>query len=190
MRSFDAVATAVFWISAALVLYTYVAYPVVLRLLTWGKAGPTPPRPPSDEGLPTVSVLIVAHNEEHIIRERLQNLLSLDYPVEKLELAVASDGSRDRTNAIVAEYAHRSKPPHAARKSKDDLTEREREIVTLVGQGLTNEQIATKLYLSVATVRTHVGRAMTKLSAGHRAQLVIFAYETGLVAAGWEPDRR
>jgi DNA-binding NarL/FixJ family response regulator len=112
--------------------------------------------------------------------------------VQAVRVAAAGDAilSPSVTRRLIAEYAHRSKPPHAARKSKDDLTEREREIVTLVGQGLTNEQIATKLYLSVATVRTHVGRAMTKLSAGHRAQLVTFAYETGLVAAGWEPDRR
>ena len=61
-----------------------------------------------DRALPTISVLIVAHNEEHIIRERIENLLALDYPSDKLELAVASDGSRDRTEAIVAEYAHRS----------------------------------------------------------------------------------
>ncbi len=104
----DAVATAVFWVSAAVVFYAYVGYPAVLRVLARGNVGPIPPRTRADAGLPTVSVLIVAHNEEHIIRERLQNLLSLDYPAEKLELAIASDGSRDRTTAIVTEYAHRS----------------------------------------------------------------------------------
>jgi len=98
----------VFWLSAALVVYTYLVYPAILWLLTRRNEGPRPPRELEDSALPTISVLIVAHNEEHIIRERIENLLSLDYPSEKLELAVASDGSRDRTEVIVEEYANRS----------------------------------------------------------------------------------
>ena len=108
MPSIHALATVVFWTSAALVVYTYLAYPVVLWLLTSRDRGPRPPEALDDRALPTISVLIVAHNEEHIIRERIENLLSLDYPSDKLELAVASDGSRDGTAAIVAEYATRS----------------------------------------------------------------------------------
>jgi len=61
------------------------------------------------------------------------------------------------------------------------LTEREREIVALVAQGLTNEEIAAELVLSPATARTHVSRAMVKLRARDRAQLVVFAYQSGLV---------
>jgi DNA-binding NarL/FixJ family response regulator len=61
------------------------------------------------------------------------------------------------------------------------LTEREREIVVLVAQGLTNDEIATELVLSPATARTHVSRAMIKLQARDRAQLVVFAYQSGLV---------
>jgi DNA-binding NarL/FixJ family response regulator len=61
------------------------------------------------------------------------------------------------------------------------LTEREREIVTLVASGLSNEEIATRLVVSSATVKTHVNRAMTKLGAHDRAQLVIVAYQAGLV---------
>ncbi|WP_042451283.1 response regulator [Streptacidiphilus jiangxiensis] len=61
------------------------------------------------------------------------------------------------------------------------LTEREREVVSLVGRGLTNEEIATELVISPATAKTHVSHAMTKLGARDRAQLVVFAYETGLV---------
>jgi DNA-binding NarL/FixJ family response regulator len=61
------------------------------------------------------------------------------------------------------------------------LTDREREVVALVGQGLSNEEIATTLVISPATAKTHVSHAITKLAARDRAQLVVFAYEAGLV---------
>ena len=64
------------------------------------------------------------------------------------------------------------------------LTDREREIVAMVGQGLSNDQIAEKLYLSPLTAKTHVNRAMSKLGARDRAQLVVIAYQSGLVRAG------
>ncbi len=62
------------------------------------------------------------------------------------------------------------------------LTEREREVLALVGQGLSNDEIGAELFLSPATARTHVSRAMTKLGARDRAQLVVIAYQTGLVS--------
>jgi len=62
------------------------------------------------------------------------------------------------------------------------LTAREREIVTLVGQGWSNAEIAAQLVISPATAKTHVNRAMAKVGARDRAQLVVYAYETGLVA--------
>ena len=68
-----------------------------------------------------------------------------------------------------------------------DLTEREREVVALVGLGLSNDEIAQRLVMSPATARTHVSRAMGKLSAHDRAQRVVFAYETGLVTPGRPP---
>lgn len=67
--------------------------------------------------------------------------------------------------------------PHADRHL---LTRREREVVTLVATGLTNDEIAERLVLSPATVRTHVSRSMTKVGARNRAQLVVFAYRSGL----------
>jgi DNA-binding NarL/FixJ family response regulator len=66
----------------------------------------------------------------------------------------------------------------------DLLTNREREVMTLVAAGLSNDEIAARLFVSVATAKTHVNRAMTKLGARDRAQLVVFAYESGLVHAG------
>lgn len=67
------------------------------------------------------------------------------------------------------------------------LTDREREVMALVAAGLSNHEIATMLIVSPATVKTHVGRAMIKLNARDRAQLVVFAYESGLVAPGHVP---
>jgi DNA-binding NarL/FixJ family response regulator len=64
------------------------------------------------------------------------------------------------------------------------LTEREREVMALAGAGLSNEEIAERLVVSPATARTHVSRAMVKLGARDRAQLVVFAYESGLVSPG------
>jgi DNA-binding NarL/FixJ family response regulator len=66
----------------------------------------------------------------------------------------------------------------------DELTAREREILTLVAAGLSNDEIATRLYLSPLTAKTHVSRAMSKLRARDRAQLVVIAYESGLVTPG------
>ena len=65
------------------------------------------------------------------------------------------------------------------------LTDREREIVTLVGEGLSNEEIAARLVVSPATAKTHVSRSMVKLGVRDRAQLVVLAYESGLVRPGW-----
>jgi DNA-binding NarL/FixJ family response regulator len=65
------------------------------------------------------------------------------------------------------------------------LTDREREVMGLVAAGLSNDEIADKLVVSPATAKTHVSRAMVKLGARDRAQLVVFAYESGLVRPGW-----
>ena len=62
------------------------------------------------------------------------------------------------------------------------LTEREREVLSLVAEGLSNDEIAGRLYLSPLTTKTHVSRIMTKLGARDRAQLVVIAYESGLVS--------
>jgi DNA-binding NarL/FixJ family response regulator len=88
------------------------------------------------------------------------------------------------TRRLVAEFASRSKAPRPATEL-GVLTEREREVMALVAGGLTNEEIAERLYMSPATARTHVSRAMTKLGARDRTQLVVLAYETGLVRPGW-----
>jgi DNA-binding NarL/FixJ family response regulator len=88
------------------------------------------------------------------------------------------------TRRVIAEFASRAKEPPAD-ADLDQLTEREREVMTLVGEGMSNADIADLLVVSPATVKTHVNRAMTKLGARDRAQLVVLAYESGLVRPGW-----
>ena len=90
-----------FWISAVLLLYVYAGYPILVYLVgvLWPKTvkkGKTEPR---------VTILITAFNEEAVIREKLENTLKIDYPQDKLEILVASDGSTDRTDMIVREFA-------------------------------------------------------------------------------------
>ncbi|MGH2635087.1 MAG: response regulator [Actinomycetota bacterium] len=100
--------------------------------------------------------------------------------------AVAGGGgllSPGVTRRLIAEYASHSKESPAP--ALEPLTEREREVMALVGEGLSNEEIATRLFVSPATAKTHVSRAMVKLGARDRAQLVVFAYESGLVRPGW-----
>jgi DNA-binding NarL/FixJ family response regulator len=85
------------------------------------------------------------------------------------------------TRRVIAEFA-RTRPRSAAQQSMlDRLTGREREVVGLVAQGLSNDDIAARLVISPTTAKTHVSRAMTKLDCRDRAQLVVFAYETGIV---------
>ncbi|MEU3705430.1 response regulator transcription factor [Streptomyces anulatus] len=88
------------------------------------------------------------------------------------------------TRRLIAEFAARSKEPRAA-ASLARLTEREREVMALVGIGLSNEEIARRLVVSPLTAKTHVSRTMVKLGARDRAQLVVLAYESGLVRPGW-----
>jgi DNA-binding NarL/FixJ family response regulator len=85
------------------------------------------------------------------------------------------------TRRLIAEFTARPSRPELTPPTMAVLTEREREVVALVAQGLTNEEIAAELVLSPATARTHVSRAMGKLGARDRAQLVVFAYQSGLV---------
>ena len=110
-------------------------------------------------------------------------------PVELLRaLRVVADGgsllSPSATRALVDEFTGRPANRRVDSSALGELTEREREVVALVAGGLSNDELAGEVCISAATPRTHVSRAMMKLHARDRAQLVVMAYESGLVAPG------
>jgi DNA-binding NarL/FixJ family response regulator len=89
------------------------------------------------------------------------------------------------TRRLIAEFTARPTHQPAAAHRLEVLTDREREVLALIGEGLGNDDIAARLYMSPATAKTHVSRIMAKLAVHDRAQLVVLAYETGLVRPGW-----
>jgi DNA-binding NarL/FixJ family response regulator len=94
------------------------------------------------------------------------------------------------TRRLITDLAARPAAPAAGAASDralSVLTEREREVMALVAGGLSNDEIGAHLYLSPLTAKTHVSRIMTKLNARDRAQVVVLAYETGLVTPGHQP---
>jgi DNA-binding NarL/FixJ family response regulator len=106
--------------------------------------------------------------------------------VRAVRTVAAGDGllSPRATRRLVEEFAEKAKPAELA-PELGHLTEREREVMGHAAAGLTNAEIAALLVISPTTVKTHISRAMTKLGARDRAQLVVFAYESGLVRPGW-----
>jgi len=93
------------------------------------------------------------------------------------------------TRRLIGEFATRSRPsPGRAAERLAPLTDREREVVALVGEGLSNDEIADRLVVSPSTAKTHVSRAMVKLQVRDRAHLVVLAYESGLVRPGWSEE--
>jgi DNA-binding NarL/FixJ family response regulator len=101
-----------------------------------------------------------------------------------LKVVAAGEGllAPSVTRRVIAEFANR--PSGTDPSPLELLTEREREVLAHVGRGLTNAELAETLFVSVATAKTHVSRLMMKLGARDRAQLVVCAYETGLVTPG------
>ena len=89
------------------------------------------------------------------------------------------------TRRLIGDYAARAKQLPAAVRGLELLTERERQVLALVAEGLSNSDIAERLVLSPLTAKTHVSRILGKLSARDRAHLVVIAYESGLVQPGW-----
>ena len=88
------------------------------------------------------------------------------------------------TRRLIAEFASRTREAQPVLRL-DELTPWEREVVVLIALGLSNDEISRKIYVSPSTAKTHATRAMTKLGARDRAQLVVFAYQSGLVRPGW-----
>jgi DNA-binding NarL/FixJ family response regulator len=148
------------------------------RLIT---AGPSPAR---------VVVLTTFDDDEYVyaaLRAGASGFLVKDMALEEILAAIRTVAAGDAliapavTRRLIAEFARRPEPV-AGQRTISGITEREREVLTLVGRGLSNTEIAAGLTLSIATVKTYVTRLLTKLDARDRVQLVIIAYDAGLVA--------
>ncbi|BAU84221.1 response regulator receiver protein [Streptomyces laurentii] len=111
-------------------------------------------------------------------------LLAAIRSVHSGDAVVAPSTTRRLLNRFSAMLPSTGQDARAADSALHRLTEREREVMLLVAQGLSNGEIAARLVLSEATVKTHVGRILTKLGLRDRVQVVVLAYETGLVRAG------
>ena len=146
----------------------------------------------ADPTLPDVRVLVLTTFEvdEYVfeaLRAGASGFLLKDVEPEDLRQAIrlVADGqallSPSVTRRVIAEFSARPQrtPPDNSRLAQ--LTDREREVMALVARGLTNNEIGAQLFMSPATAKTHVNRAMTKIGARDRAQLVVLAYESGLV---------
>jgi DNA-binding NarL/FixJ family response regulator len=140
-----------------------------------------------------VVILTTFGDDEYVfeaIRSGASGFLVKDTePVELLQaIRVVAGGdallSPAVTRRLIEEFAAHSRDARTSGQL-EQLTEREREVVGLVAEGLSNAEIAQRLFVSPATAKTHVSRAMGKLGARDRAQLVVIAYESGLVRPGW-----
>ena len=149
----------------------------------------------SDPDLTAVRVLILTTFElDEYVFEALRSgasgfLVKDTEPAELLRaIRVVAEGesllSPGVTRRLIGEFVAQPQGRSFAADALEALTDREREVVAQVAAGLSNEEIATELVISPATARTHVSRAMIKLHARDRAQLVVLAYESGLVAPG------
>jgi DNA-binding NarL/FixJ family response regulator len=143
----------------------------------------------ADPGVPVI-VLSPLEDDERIfgaLRAGATGVLSKDSNpadvIRAIEVATRGDAvlSPGLTRRLIAELVSRPEPSRPSGTLLEALTAREREVVALVAMGLSNDEIAERLVVSSATARTHVSRAMVKLRARDRAQLVVFAYESGLL---------
>ncbi|MEA5456271.1 response regulator transcription factor [Sinomonas sp. JGH33] len=142
-----------------------------------------------------VIILTTFELDEYVtgaIRAGASGFLVKDTEPDELVRAVRSVHEGDAmlspsvTRRLLERLAAEQRPSHASQPTDVGLlTEREREVVALVGHGLNNAEIAERLFITPLTAKTHVSRAMTKLGLRDRAQLVVLAYESGLVRPGW-----
>jgi DNA-binding NarL/FixJ family response regulator len=108
-------------------------------------------------------------------------------PLEELLTAIRTVAAGEAllapsvTRRLIAHFAAGAQAPRPGPRGLEELTEREREVLALVARGLSNAELAELLYVSLPTVKTHVSRILTKLGARDRTQLVVLAYESGLV---------
>lgn len=144
-------------------------------------------------GLPTRVLILTTYDLDEYVYEGLRAgaggfMLKASPPdrlVDAIEVVAAGEAllAPSLTQRLIEEHVRRP-APSAAQDRLRELTEREREVLVLIARGLSNDEIAKHLVVSLATVKTHVNRVLTKLGARGRAQAVVVAYETGLVKPG------
>jgi DNA-binding NarL/FixJ family response regulator len=148
-------------------------------------------RADATDDTPYVLMLTTFDLEDYVyaaLRAGASGFLLKDAPAEQLVMAIEVVARGDAllapqvTRLLIEEVARRPTPEPVA--GLDRLTERELEVLRLMSRGMSNSEIAAALYLGEATIKTHVGRVLTKLNARDRVQAVVAAYESGLVAPG------
>ena len=144
---------------------------------------------------PRVVMLTTFDYDEYVyeaLKAGASAFLLKDSPAEQLSNAVrvVADGDAllhpSITRRLIEDFAHRPTPRSGTPPELSTLTERELDVIRLVARGLSNGEIATKLFLGEATVKTHVAHLLMKLGLRDRTQAVVMAYETGLVQPGRE----
>ncbi len=148
----------------------------------------------ADESAPTRVLVLTTFDLDAYVYQALRagasGFLLKDAPPVELLAAIRVVAAGDAllapsiTRRLIAEFARRPEPVRPVRGDFATLTDRETEVLGLVARGLSNAEIAERLVVTLATVKTHVGHLLAKLDARDRAQLVIAAYEGGLVAPG------
>jgi DNA-binding NarL/FixJ family response regulator len=148
----------------------------------------------SQDSPPRILIVTTFDEDEHVfeaLRGGASGFVLKDTPPEKLLDAIATVAAGEAllapaiTRRLIAEFTRR--PRAAARLAQDalaQLTDRDRDVFEQVATGKSNSEIASTLYLSVATVKTHISRLLDKLGCRDRAQLVVIAYETGVAIPG------
>ena len=143
-------------------------------------------------GVPRVLILTTFDLDEYVfeaLRAGASGFALKSRPLEELLTAIRTVAAGEAllapsvTRRLIAHFAHRAPAPPRAAPSLAELTEREREVLALVARGLSNAELAATLRVSLPTAKTHVSRILTKLGARDRTQLVILAYESGIVTA-------
>jgi DNA-binding NarL/FixJ family response regulator len=151
------------------------------RQITAGQAG-TPPR---------VLILTTFDLDEYVfeaLRAGASGFALKSRPLEELLSAIRTVAAGEAllapsvTRRLIAHFTEGDRVPRRTLGGLEELTEREREVLALVARGLSNAELAETLHVSIPTVKTHVSRLLTKLGARDRTQLVVLAYESGLVA--------
>ena len=145
-------------------------------------------------GLRTRVLVLTTYDLDEVVYEALRagaaGFMLKASPIERLVDAIAIVAAGEAllapslTQRLIAEHVSRPPPTTGSPPALSALTEREREVMTLVARGLSNDEIAATLVVSVATVKTHVNRMLSKLGLTSRAQAVVLAYESGLVRPG------